>query len=206
MSLKKELGVILKQYQDKYPPSLFKDKEFYGEWLAQTYFFVRHSTSLLGYAMPHLKNDGLRHHFEHHLGEEERHDLLAIKDLERIGKNISQYEEYTSTQAFYQSQYYRISFEGGTSLLGYILFLEGLAVAWGRPVYEEIKDLYKGAALFLKVHAEEDPDHLDAAISTILKLSPEEQKMIVKNLHYSHEMYESILQCALKKKEAKKVA
>lgn len=206
MSIKKEFETIMKRYQENYPASLFKDKELYAEWIAQTYYFVRHSTALLGYAMPHLRNDALRHHFENHIGEEERHDLLALKDLERLGKNISQYEEMHLTQAFYQSQYYRIQFEGGTALLGYILFLEGIAVAWGRDVYEAIKDVHKGSVLFVKVHAEEDPHHLEAAISTIMKLSPEEQKIIMNNLRYSTAIYEQMLQCAIQKKESSKKA
>lgn len=205
-TIRKELEAALKKYQDLYPTSLFKDKNAYAEWLAQTYYFVRHSTSLLGYAMPHLKNDGLRHHFEHHLGEEERHDLLALKDLERMGRKIDEFEEYNTTQAFYQSQYYRIQFEGGTSLLGYILFLEGIAVAWGRQVYEDIKDTHKGSVLFIKVHAEEDPHHLEAAIETIMKLSPEEQKAILRNLRYSDEIYEQMLQTALGRKKQKAAA
>lgn len=193
MSLKKELDHMLKHYPNHYPKELFRDKDFYANWVAQTYFFVRHSTSLLGYAMPHLKNEGLRHHFEHHLSEEERHDLVALKDLEKLGRNISEFQELNQTQALYQSQYYRISFEGGTALLGYILFLEGLAVIWGREVYEDIKEVHKGASLFLKIHAEEDPHHLDAAIETILKLSVTEQEIIMRNLHYTHESYDSLI-------------
>lgn len=206
MSIRNELEMYLRRYQDQYPTSLFRDKDFYCEWLAQTYYFVRHSTALLGYSMPHLKNDGLRHHFEHHLGEEQRHDLIALKDLEKMGRQISDYEESVMTQAFYQSQYYRISFEGGTSLLGYILFLEGLAVVWGKCVYEDIKDIHKGAALFLKVHAEEDPHHLESAIETILKLSTSEQEVILRNLRYSHQIYETIILSIIKKGVIKSAA
>lgn len=200
MNLKRIVDESLKTYQLKYGTKMFKDKESYAEWLAQTYYFVRHSTSLLGYAMPFLHNEQLRHHFEHHLAEEERHDLMILKDLERMGKKIEDYEEQHLTQAFYQSQYYRISFEGGTSLLGYILLLEGLAVCWGRNVYEEIKNQYKGSTLFLKIHAEEDPHHLEAAIETILKLSPREQEIILRNFNYSHEIYSSLIEKITHKK------
>ncbi|MFP5384938.1 MAG: iron-containing redox enzyme family protein [Bacteriovoracia bacterium] len=194
MKLQSIVDESLKTYQLKYGTKMFKDKESYGNWLAQTYYFVRHSTSLLGYAMPHLHNEELRHHFEHHLAEEKRHDLMILKDLERMGKKIEDYEELHLTQAFYQSQYYRIAFEGGTSLLGYILLLEGLAVCWGRNVYEEIKDQYKGSTLFLKVHAEEDPHHLEAAIQTILKLPEKDQKAVLRNFNYSHEIYSSLIE------------
>ncbi|WPU67035.1 iron-containing redox enzyme family protein [Peredibacter starrii] len=206
MNIKKAYQDSMKKFSKNNPSTLFKDKEVYGEWLAQTYFFVRHSTSLLGYSLPHLKNEELRHHFEHHLGEEERHDLLALKDIERLGKNISQYQEMIPTQAFYHSQYYRISFEGGTSLLGYILFLEGLAVNWAKDSYMEIKDLHKGSVLFLKVHAEEDPHHLEEAIKTISSLSQNEQECILRNLHYSEELYQQMMHCILEQHKKVKAA
>jgi hypothetical protein len=194
MSIEKDLKIILNKYQTKYSTSIFRNKENYAQWLAQTYFFVRHSTALLGFAMPHLKNDDLRHHFEQHLAEEKRHDLILLKDLERLGYKIEDFKEHCLTKAFYQGQYFRISFNSGTSLLGYILLLEGLAVSWGQAVFEDIKDVHKGSSLFLKVHAEEDPHHLDGAIKTILSLSKAEQDMIHENLLCSDELYESMIQ------------
>lgn len=206
MNLQKALEDSMACFSKEFSHTLFQDPEIYGRWLAQTYYFVRHSTSLLGYALPYLKNDKLRHHFEHHLSEEERHDLLALKDLDRLGKHISQYQEYSLTQAFYQSQYYRITFEGGTSLLGYILFLEGLAVHWAKDSYLNIKDKHKGSVLFLKVHAEEDPHHLIEAINTCMTLSPDEQSYILQNLLYSHEMYARMLRHTIENQELSQAA
>lgn len=206
MSVRDDLMRTLNSYEKIFIPGLFRDKDVYAEWLAQTYFFVRHSTPLLGFALPHLKNDELKRHFEHHLGEEERHDLLALKDIERLGRKIDEFQEMNMTKAFYQSQYYRISFECGTALLGYILLLEGMAVTWGQKMYEEIKDVHKNSLLFLKVHAEEDPHHLDGAIETIMKLSFEEQRLIMENMMYSDEIYKSMLHKIVMKKEIKKAA
>lgn len=202
----KEFDFAINSFREEFPTSFFKDKKNYANWLAQTYYFVKHSTSLLGYAMPHLHNDDLRRHFEHHLSEETRHDLLAIKDMERVGHPLSEHHEYSATQAFYHSQYYRISFEGGTSLLGYILFLEGLAVHWGKEIHDDIKDTHKGSVLFLKVHAEEDPQHLQDAIKTIMALSAPEQEAIHRNFVYSVEMYREMLRCVFGKKLAVKKA
>lgn len=206
MSVRDDLMRTLNSYETIFTPGLFKDKDVYAEWLAQTYFFVRHSTPLLGFALPHLKNDELKRHFEHHLGEEERHDLIALKDIERLGRKINEFQEMNLTKAFYQSQYYRISFENGTSLLGYILLLEGMAVTWGQKMYGEIKDVHKNSIFFLKVHAEEDPHHLDGAIDTIMRLSLEEQRLILDNLRYSDEIYKGMLNKIIMKKELKRAA
>jgi len=194
MNIEKHLNQAMMEAKEEIPPKLFRDKEFYANWLAQTYYFVRHSTSLLGHALPHLKDPQMKARFEKHIGEEERHELLAIKDLEKLGRDIHEFKESAMTQAFYQGQYYRITFEGGTSLLGYILYLEGLAVHIGRSAYEEIKDVHKSSLLFLKVHAEEDPHHLSHAIDAINSLPERDQEVILNNLNYTKEIYLQMMQ------------
>ncbi len=199
MNIQQELNLLLSEFRRNYPVSMLKDKEVYADWLAQTYYYVVHSTSLLGYSLPHLKSMELKRHFEKHLGEETRHDLLAVKDMERLGFSMDQFPEHAITQAFYHSQYYRIQFEGGTSILGYILFLEAMAVHWGKEAYEVIKDTHKHSVLFLKVHAEEDPHHVDQAIGAILKLPEAEQEAIVRNMRYTYEIYSEMLSVMSKK-------
>lgn len=206
MNIQKELNLLLSEFRRSFPPSMLKDKDVYADWLAQTYYYVIHSTSLLGYSLPHLKSMDLKRHFEKHLGEETRHDLLAVKDMERLGYSMDQYPEHAITQALYHSQYYRIQFEGGTSLLGYILFLEAMAVHWGKEAYDVIKDTHKHSVLFLKVHAEEDPHHVDNAIGAIMKLSELEQAAIVRNMRYSYEIYSEMLSVMFKKQSVKKAA
>jgi len=199
MNIQHELATLLGEFERNNPVTIFRDREVYGQWLAQTFYYVQHSTALLGYALPRLPAD-LRRHFEKHLGEESRHDLLLIKDLEKLGYKFSDFPESHITQAFYQSQYFRINFEHGTSLLGYILYLEALATGWGKEAYDFLKNTHKGSTLFLKVHAEEDPSHVEQALGVILKLSELEQASIIRNLRYTHEMY-SLLVGSLKKQQ-----
>jgi hypothetical protein len=205
MTIKKEFMESMEDFKKNHHPSLFNDPGVYQEWLAQTYFFVRHSTALLGYALPFLKNDDLRHHFEKHLGEETRHDLVALKDLQKMGRDISEFRESAPTQAFYQSQYFRVQFEGGTALLGYILFLEGIAVHWGKEVYEMVKDRHKGTH-FARVHVDEDPEHLEGALTTIMSLDKAQQEAIMRNFYFSKELYETIVSTAVKNNSLLKVA
>ncbi len=192
MNIHNEFLKSMNEFKKNHHPSLFKSSVVYQEWLAQTYFFVRHSTALLGFALPHLKNDDLRHHFEKHLGEETRHDLVALKDLKLMDRDINEFQPLPTTEAFYQSQYYRIQFEGGTSLLGYILFLEGIAVHWGKEVFEVVQKHHKGIH-FARIHVSEDPAHLESALKTISSLSEEQQLAILNNLKFTHHMYETII-------------
>lgn len=192
MKIQQELNQLILEFENEFPVTIFQDKRSYGNWLAQSYFYVQHSTALLGYSLVRLPAH-LRHHFEKHLGEESRHDLLLLKDLERLNFKLEDFSESHITQAFYQSQYFRINFEHGTSLLGYILYLETMACRWGKKAYNFLKNTHKDSALFLKVHAEEDPDHVQKALNVILSLSEVEQQSIIKNLRYTHEMYSLLL-------------
>jgi hypothetical protein len=206
MKIRQELCLILNQVNHNTPAEKLKDIEIYAQWLAQTYFFVRHSTSLLGLAMPYIKNEELRHRFEKHIGEEERHDKLLLKDLEKLGHSISEFQEWPMTQAFYQGQYYRIQFECGSSVLGYILFLEGLAAGWGLDLYHSLKNLFPQSVLFAKIHAEEDPGHVDQALKAIESLPKHEQEIIINNLKYSHEIYQRMLNKMIEQSNMAKAA
>jgi hydroxymethylpyrimidine pyrophosphatase-like HAD family hydrolase len=194
MLIQKELNSLLCQFKQDFNPSLLNDKFIYANWLAQTYYYVAHSTSLLGYSLPHLNKMNFKRHFEKHLGEEAQHDLLVLKDLERLGFTLQDFPEQSLTQAFYQSQYYRIAFEGGSSLLGYILFLEAMTSDWGKLAYDQIKKTHKNSALFLKVHAEEDPDHVEKAIQAIMELPHDDQGKVISNMYYSYEIYSKLIQ------------
>jgi rubrerythrin len=200
MNIEKEFSAIMKDMNKNFAPEIFTDRRVYADWLAQTYYFVCHSTSLLGHALPHLKNPEIRHRFEKHISEEERHELMALKDLERLGLKLEDFPEHAATQAFYQSQYYRIQFEGGTSLLGYILFLEGLAVYWAKDFFAQIKNQYPESNLFMQIHTTEDPLHLESAFKSIEALAQHEQEATIRNLQYSHVMYQQIMHCTLRNK------
>lgn len=206
MNLDKDFMTSMTEMKKNYPAECFKDRAVYADWLAQTYYFVCHSTELLGYALPHLKLPELKHRFEKHISEEERHEIMAKKDLEKLGFKLEDFPEHPETQAFYQSQFYRIQFEGGTSLLGYILLLEGLAVHWAKDLAKIVKTQFPESMVFLHVHTTEDPAHLEHALKSIKMLSPLEQQSILRNLQYSSVMYQHIMQRAQTNKKLALVA
>ena len=85
MNIQQELDLLIKNFNLNASSEQLLKPQIYANWLAQTYYYVVHSTSLLGYSLPYLKNVELKRHFENHLGEESRHDLLVLKDLDRLG-------------------------------------------------------------------------------------------------------------------------
>src|SRR5215470_14775595 len=129
-----ELGKVIRNVP-------WHDKAIYGAFLAQTYYYVNHSTRLLALAASRFQASEERIHrrFIRHATEEMSHEILALRDLKNLGLSLESYHEFPSTRAFYQTQYYMIEHVSPWSFWGYILMLEGLAVSEGAWLYDEIK-------------------------------------------------------------------
>lgn len=190
--LKKQLDES-KQFFDSLP---WEEESFYSDFLAQTYFFVCQSTRLLAKSISTfgVDRDFLYKRFVAHLKEENYHEKLALTDLKNLNLNIADFSESPFTKTFWESQYYKIDISRGTSLLGYILFLEAIAVHCFDDSYELVKTRYGAkSANFMRVHIDEDPTHLDQALELINSLSDLEQEVIWENFDQSAEIYHSIL-------------
>jgi hypothetical protein len=166
----------------------FSNKRAYANWLAQTYYFVRHSTPMLALSAGHSVNNREYHNrCITHLSEEKGHDKMILNDLKQLGYSINEFPELVSTQALYQSQYYWIQHKGPTSFLGYIAFLEGLSIFCGPTVLKKSTGL--AGKTFLKLHAEEDVDHLDKAYAIVASLPEAEQMLAIQNFELSAHLY-----------------
>ena len=171
------------------------EKAVYGDWLAQTYYFVSHSTRLLTSAATRLalSQNELHWRFLEHTREERGHDQLALKDLRNLGFEISEFPELPATQAFYQTQYYWIEHLNPLSLYGYILILEEFAVGGGVSLCDRaIQHHGEKATQFLKLHVREDIEHVKKAYGQLAKLTLEGQDLIMKNAKLSAHLYLSI--------------
>lgn len=174
----------------------WSDPNKYADWLAQTYFFVLHSTRLLTLSASRCPTDNqeLHYRFVKHTAEESRHERMLLNDLKALGRDISEFTEYPTTASFFQTQYYQIEHIGAVTFFGYILVLEGLAVEAGDYIYDQVQKHHgpqKGS--FLKVHSSEDPDHLRKAFLEIEKMSLIESIKICQNMKNSFFNYANIL-------------
>ncbi len=168
------------------------DKQFYTNYLAQTHYFVSHSTRLLARCISvvpvedHQQYDRL----VEHLSEEDRHEVLIEQDLKRLGHDIKDFDELALTSAFYQTQFYKIDRTQGKSLYGYILFLEAIASFAGENFVNLLEGQYgqKGCS-FVRVHTQEDPEHVEKALAMINSLCPEDQQMIWSNFQETCHIY-----------------
>ena len=178
----------------------WQNREAYAHYLAQTYYYVSHSTRLLAAAASRFsaQDEALHRRYLEHTTEEKSHHLLALHDLKALGGTTVEFPELAITSAFYESQYYKVDRQDPTALLGYILALEGYAVSQGTRVYKIVSEKFgKPASTFIKVHSEDDPDHLDKAFASLTSLRTEQLEHVTKNLKQSCYLLGGILnECA----------
>lgn len=167
-----------------------KRPDLYTNFLAQTHYFVKHSVPLLEAAITKSSNQEFIKRSKAHIKEESGHDIIALRDLQKMGGDISNFPEWEWTKSFYGRQYELIESEGEL-LLGYILALEWIA-AKGKEEAREIEKAYgKKTSKFVEVHVEEDQDHLLSAIEQIQKSKHKDK--ILENFFQTIEEYQGFL-------------
>lgn len=193
----KDLDLVLEKMGKAFDKIPFENPSVYAGWLAQTYYFVCHSTRLLSLAASRfdVTQDELHYRFIDHCKEEKAHEKIAIKDIEGVGFKFEDFYELPQTQGFYQSQYYWIERVNPASFFGYILALEGGAILFGKKLAERVAKVHgKKPTQFLAVHANEDIGHLKKAFEQTKKFDEKTQAVIWKNLETSVGLYISMLE------------
>jgi thiaminase len=181
---------------DRFP---WSDRRAYADWLAQTYFYVRHSTRLLAAAAARFSHDerdtALHCRFAAHMAEEKKHELLCVHDLKVIGASLDSLPEHHSTRMFYEPQYYKIEHQAPIALFGYILPLEAIGPSHGKRILEPLLLAHGDkCAAFLKLHAAEDIDHLDKALELLDGLAGAERTLVEENMRQTTYAYVAMLE------------
>ena len=198
MTFKINAQKTVKEAAKKLLDSPWKEKNFYASYLAQTFYYVKHSTRILALSAGRLNYENYQKthlRFLGHLNEEANHEKMALKDLENLGHKISDHMELYTTKQFYESQYYKIDYQNPMAIMGYILFLEMLA-------QESCNDLVKilhlkytpKACSFLRVHGSEDPEHVEHAWEVINNLNDRDLEAVEDNFFQSAYAYMQMLE------------
>ncbi len=157
------------------------NRDVYKQFVSQVYYFVCHSTRMLGAAMSQTSNEKYYDRLVAHIKEEDKHEKLALMDLKQLGGKIEDHPEASITRAMWESQFYKIS-KSPTSLLGYILALELIACEVYPDVRPLIEKTYGPKCLnFIRVHSDEDPDHVEKALKQLDALTGDEKRLAVEN-------------------------
>lgn len=188
---------VIEDLTAEFKQAPWDDRMFYGCWLAQTWYLVRHTPRYLALTAGKFGTDA-EHAHQHaleHLREERDHDIFAKKDIEKLGFSADDFPELPQTTAIYQGQYYWIEMHGPTSHLGYALMLEGLAAHTGKWFHKVLLDNYgRGACKFIAVHSVDDVGHFSEGIKYLLSEGnrPHVDKVLA-NLEQSRAFYKLML-------------
>jgi pyrroloquinoline quinone (PQQ) biosynthesis protein C len=172
------------------------NKYAYAQFLAQTYYYISHSTRLLAASAARFSqaDQSMHKRFLKHTDEENSHELLALRDLQKLGFKIQDFPELPQTKTLYEIQYCKIEHCDPAALMGYILALETMAGHDFSWLKEKATGLYgKECAKFIQVHADEDPDHIEKALKVIQGLSSERLDLIDMNIEQTALCYGDML-------------
>jgi pyrroloquinoline quinone (PQQ) biosynthesis protein C len=175
----------------------WENKTAYGCWLAQTYYFVRHTTSFLSLTASRFGPwQRERQYFQlSHLREESGHDELLLSDLNALGFKIETFEELPETAALYQSQYYFIDHENPASHWAYAYLLEGVAAKKIRIFIDRVESSHAtGSSQFLRVHKDEDQGHFERGLGMLDHLTAAEADSYQRNLIQCAYFYAGMLE------------
>ncbi|MFG1499361.1 iron-containing redox enzyme family protein [Halobacteriovorax sp. XZX-3] len=171
----------------------FEDENVYANWLAQTYYYTSVSESILRTSAKHCKSEELSKRWLEHADEESGHENLALSDLKSLGYNICDFQEYEETKIFYQSQFYYANTYGGESVFGWVLALEAFAANLPQIIVNNLIQKYgKSATRFMKVHTDEDIEHIKKALEAVNQLPNKD--IIINNMKETTKRYIRLLQ------------
>lgn len=168
----------------------------YGDFLAQVYYWVSHSTRLLAVAASRVgvEHEVMHRRFLDHAREENSHHLYAKRDLEHLDLRVEDFSELAATAALYQTQYYLVEHVHPAALFGYILMLEGLSVLSGPEGCARASAAFgERAATFLKMHSDADEDHLPKAFAAVAALPAPLQAAVRTNCRNSFDLFRAVL-------------
>ena len=188
----------------------WEDRQQYGNWLGQMYYFLCHATRLLSAAAARLtiEDDAIHMRMIDHCQQEKTHERQALRDLKALGFEYTDFPQYPATAQVYQSQYYLIDYENPCALFGCILYLEGFSLHGGQDAYKRAKQAFGAqATLFLRTHTQEDEEHIEQAFKIIEQCNEKQLKAILWSLKICDfayvEMMRTIVQQSHKEQFAK---
>ena len=191
------LNEILESGNKQMQDAPWENPEFYANWLVQTTYYCRHTTRLLALcgALTPIEQQPMHNRFLKHAAEEKGHENLTLLDIKNMGKEFADYPEASATQSFYQTQYYWIEHVHPYAFFGYILYLEAYAAKYGQAITARIQKAHGDKATnFMRVHSEEDVDHVEKALEQVEKFPPAILKDIISNMEQANANYLQMLQ------------
>lgn len=194
--LKQELLDCVESVAATFETFPWENTRAYASWLAQTYYFVRHTTSFLALTASKFGPwQRERQYFQlRHLREESGHDQLLLDDLAALNLSLESFEELPETSALYQTQYYFIQNENPSAHWAYAYLLEGLAAKKIPIIIARVEDAHSPrASTFLREHMDADQGHFARGLTLVDGLNEAECNSFGRNLRQCAYFYPRML-------------
>lgn len=171
------------------------DRNAYVSWLGNSFEYVNHVTrilSLTGGRLP-MRLTKLSNRFIQHAAEEKGHEKLIINDCKAFQLDPATIPVLPEAEAFHKSLYYWIYQGSPTVVLGWAIFLEAVAVRFGQTIFDRVEPVHgKKACSFLRVHIQEDPDHVRQGEEILKSLSGADFEEVCHGIRLYAGLYENM--------------
>ncbi len=172
----------------------WEQKEAYVDFISNMYYFLSQACRLLTSAASRcdLKYDNFHHRFVEHAHEEKNHEKLVLHDLKVLKSELMPC--LMSLPPIWQTQFFMIEHKSPLSLFGCILYLENLSLAAdiGPQVYQRCLKVYgPKATTYLRVHVEEDAQHIDKLFNFVAQLPQHEVENVKNALLITSSLYKN---------------
>lgn len=179
-------------------------KELYACYIRSAYHFVVNTSSFTPLAARRMdpKHLKIRKWILEHSAEEMGHELMALKDLERLGydkEEIIKEKPSIGVVMWTSFFHYKVTIDEPFAAFGVLYFLEGLAESLAPVLLPSIMEALRGdekkAITFLREHGELDADHLSEQKDLLIKsnLSQKDQDTILRVIGESAQVKKVLL-------------
>jgi pyrroloquinoline quinone (PQQ) biosynthesis protein C len=166
-------------------------KSLYEGYIRAAYHFVVNTSSFTPLAARRMdpKHLKIRKWILEHSAEEMGHELMAVKDLERLGhdrEKIMSESAPIGVVMWASFFHYKVTIDDPFAAFGVLYFLEGLAESLAPQLLPNIMNALEGdekkAITFLREHGELDADHLSEQKELLIKsnLTQQDQDTIIR--------------------------
>lgn len=155
----------------------WENESSYKAYLSQSYYYVTHSVKLLKYALDvcDKNRSELRSRLTEHIQEESGHEVMALKDLKKLGESPEMYGLKGVTESMYEYVYSKIDEYGPVSIFAYAMALEGVSKVAAPGVAERLIVTYgKESSQFLYHHGVLDQDHVEEGMGVLKEFTTQE--------------------------------
>lgn len=140
-------------------------EDVYAAYLRETYFLVNQTPYFLSAAASRSGEGWLQDFFLNLAIEERHHDRLCVQDIKRLGYDTETYLAGLpglGTWTMVGQNHWTVSMKDPAALLGFAAATEGLGASLGPKVTAAMAayPFAQKALTFLKVHSEEDQEHI----------------------------------------------